>query len=546
MSFISADKRDVTENHLKVLRESKNPSVQAFVHLLQGGVYEREGRLEKAKREFETVLKLNHAGLARSANIALTNTYLALGQPDKALESLQAVEKIYEAYEDLTPQEKDWTQNFLRSPEDMAVLLVTANLEAAKQHMADFARRQPGKAVPASLYVIHEKLAFAALAKLPKHKKHALLARQAVISYFAATSRLARAEQELASASADYPSSVALLQLDVALSVQSARAAAGEKSDKGAEAALKNTIDRRIQKFIEQFPEDRGARLYWVGWLTRTGRSEEALAYLQSPRNFPGVKDTTYQRLLAAILFSKGDKDAAKALQQLPRDPLIDAMLIQIAGTDAAKAKSVKEAMTRYVSNGLFRIWNAEIALHEKRYADAANAFFNTLEFTQVQAIAKAGLQAALVAMAGEKPSDWRKLITDMLKDYPAEPTLLLPYAVACLNLDDVGTMDDQWDHTKTMASALHAWEAAVQKTNPDRAATTVVKAELWTRSNYPESARDEVLRGSNTVPPIRRPSRSSFVSMSFCRRDRSAKVPGSTQKYQARRKRHCAARGPG
>jgi len=502
MKFASEGKRSAIEPHLKVLRDSKNPQAQAYAHLLQGVIHEREGRLEKAKQELEEVLNQKNADLRLRANMALANVYLGLGLPDRALESLQVVEKVYEAYDDLTPQEKIWAQNFLRSPDDMAVLIVAANLEGAKQRITAFLQQQPTKPVPSSHYAGYEKIALDTMAKLPKQKRHALLARQSLINYYAFSGRLDRAEQELATAFAEHPDAVSLLQLEIALMVRKAREKAGAKADKDVEQQLKDSVDKRIEKFIAQFPEDRGARLYWVSWLSRTGRDALALDYLKSPTNFPGVKDVTYQRLLASILLSKGEnKEASKILQQMPQDPLIDAMLIQVAESGPAKTKSVEEAMSRYVSNGLFRIWQAEMAFQEKRYIDAANHYFNTLDFTQVKALAQAGLQRSLLALAEKEPAEARKLITGMLNDYPYEVALLLPYAVACLKLDDIGTIEDHWETTKSMASALHAWEQAMHRLNPDRTATTVVKAELWSRSNYPEIARVETLRALEHNP---------------------------------------------
>jgi tetratricopeptide (TPR) repeat protein len=502
LKFAANAKREQIEPHLKLLRESKNSDIHGIAHLIQGVVYEREGRLEKAKQELELALTSKHPDVKLRANMALCNVYLALGAAEQALESLQTVDRVYDGFEELSPQEKIWAQHFLRSPDDMAVLLIAANLESAKQRIIRFQRDQPGKNIPASLFAIYEKNAISALSKLPKQKKHALLARQTLINYYLSLGRFEEADKELAAASKEHPNSAALMQQRIAMMVRQAREKAGEKLDKTAEKELNDKVDATVQQFIQKFPEDRAARLIWVNWLARSNREDQALDYLQSPTNFPGVKDKTYHRLLASILVAKGDKgQASKVLQQLPQDPLIDAMLIQVADTSKDRQGAVQEAMSRYVSNGLFRIWNAELALQENRYADAANHFFNTLDFTQVKPLAQRGLERSLIALADEKPAEARKLITEMLKDHPNEPVLLLPYAAACLKLDDIGTLEDNWATVKTMASALQAWEQSMQKTANNRAVTTLIKAQLWTRSNDFETARLEVLRALEISP---------------------------------------------
>ena len=47
------------------------------------------------------------------------------------------------------------------------------------------------------------------------------------------------------------------------------------------------TADRRVREFLEENPGDVPARLFWAGWLVRTGRADEAVSYLRSPENFP-------------------------------------------------------------------------------------------------------------------------------------------------------------------------------------------------------------------------------------------------------------------
>jgi tetratricopeptide (TPR) repeat protein len=499
MLFATAGASKDVEAHLAPIFASKQAKVQGFAHLLRGALLEREGRLDKAREHLEAALKSGNTDLDLRANMALTSVYMGLGQAGRALVSLRSLERIYDRYEELSPQERAFAQQFLRGPEDLLVLVAAANLDAARQGLVAFLRDTPGKAVPPSLFQDNEKAAEEILQKLPPTSKHSLEVRRALIAYFARTGRFERAEKELAAAYTHHPGGTGLLSLDVELLLQKAQQKVDAKQPKTDMKAVQAGVDAKIQDFIKRFPNDRPARLQWVSWLLRTNRGAESLAYLRNPVNFPGAKDDTYNRMLAIVLANTGDRqESAKLLQQLPHDPVVDALLILIGESDQAKQKSIQEAMTRHVSNGLFRLWNAELASADKRHAEAARLYFNVLEFTAVRAAAEAGLQRSLVALAEQEPRETRKLLDEMLKERPDEPVLLLAYALTLLNLDELGSPDDEWPAIKSMSSALNGWEVAALRKGINSNTVALVRAELWLRSNQLEVARTEILRAAN------------------------------------------------
>jgi tetratricopeptide (TPR) repeat protein len=506
MQVLAGGKRESIAPHLEALKQAGRPQAQALAALLEGAAAEREGRLEKARQSLEEVLASSNPDLALRAHLVLANVYLGLGQPDRALTSLGAVAKAYERFEQLSPQEKAWALEFGRSPDDVTSLLVVANLEAARAKVARFVKRNPGEKLPYELVKSNEDAAKRLLAQIAPQTAQERAARQALVAYYAATGRRDQARKEVASLEKDYPASVDVLRLEVTLLAQPESPAAGAKSATNPAPApdpsAVKAADARIQQFLTDNPRDVAARLLWAEWLTRTGRADKALTYLQDPANFPGGKDEVYNRVLAAALVGKGDRaQGAEVLQHLPHDPAVDVALIQVAATRAEQEKQVGEALARYEGNGVFRCWGAALNFDAGKYADAATGFARATEFTRVKPLAQDGLRRALLALAQQDPVKARDLTVQLRKETADNSTLLLCQAYASLLLDEVGSPGDAPDRVVTMASLLNAWEQAILKEGQDRVLGPLTKAQFWILANRPDLARDEVTRALKQNP---------------------------------------------
>jgi hypothetical protein len=94
--------RDRREQLAKAAAEA-----DARAAFIDGVLAEREGRLESARRLLEQAT----AGAdAARAHLLLGGLYLALNQPEKAVGSLQAVEKAYRQFDRLPPVERAWAE----------------------------------------------------------------------------------------------------------------------------------------------------------------------------------------------------------------------------------------------------------------------------------------------------------------------------------------------------------------------------------------------------------------------------------------------------
>ncbi|MGH7171529.1 MAG: hypothetical protein ACRELG_14735, partial [Gemmataceae bacterium] len=498
MKTLAGDKAESIAENLNALKEVKAPPARALVALLEASAAERDGRLAQARKLLEQVVASHEPELAIRAHMVLGGVYLALGQPDKALVSLQQVTQAYKVFDRLSPQEKAWALEFVRGPEDLALLMVTAHVDSALGRLRTFAQRNPGKPVSLDL-VRHRENAIADLRKqFQKKTPQDRQARQILVRYYAATRRRDLAERELAELRTYYPNSVDVLRTDVDL-ILSGRDDSGKPRERA--AAIKDA-DAHIEQFIKEHPADLDARFFRVEWLIRSKRGDDALTYLQSPTNFADTKSARYQRVLAAALLTKGDREGSqKVLEHLPHDPSTDALLIQAASTQD-REKLVRQALARYEGNALFQTWRAMLAFNKRDYEAAAEAFLRASQYNRYAATGKRGLLQSLLILAQTDPTKARNLAVRMHKASTEEPLLLLACAFAALRLDEIGTPNDDPDPVKSMASALNAWEKMViEQQSLDKASAPLTKATFWALAGRQDLALTEAVRGLNMDP---------------------------------------------
>lgn len=489
------------QRHIDGLKESKLPHALGTAAFLEGVVAEREGRLGRARERLEEALResLKQADgrAALPVRMALANVYLALGEPLRSLEQLGALERAYQAQVDkLPPDQRALADEFVAGPEALAYLGLVANLEAARQKVARHTRQNPGKPVPAALVSGHESAVQRLLKLLPARTPPGRSARQALAAYYARTGRAELARQEVAAAQKEQPDSLELLQHELRLLAP--RGPNGLPDARGLEQA-----DRRVERFVADYPRDHRARLFKATWLMRTGRVAEAVAYLEDPVNFPGVKDDAYRRVLAAALLAKGDRaEGLRVLGELPHDHPVDLFRVLAAGNIEEKKKEVQGALARYEHNALFRCLDAGLAASEGKYDKAAEGYFRALEFTQVRPVAEAGLWQTLHAMAQRDPAGAQKAAAEMIRERPAEKMPYLGYAYACLLLDDLGgRANETWARARNLTTALDEWERLATAEGHDAVSRPVVRAEFWAEAGRPDLAHKEILRALKLFP---------------------------------------------
>lgn len=483
MMTITGVKSEKVSGYLTALKESKSPRARALANLLEASATEREGRLVQARKQLEQVLASGESDFVVRAHMVLGVVYLALGQPDKALLSLQQVVQSYKVYDSLTPQDKAWALEFIQGPDDLALLMVRAHIDSAIAQLRSAAQRNPGKPVSLDMARRHETAVAELRKRFQKETPQDRQARQIMAAYYSATQRRDLAERELSELRIYYPNSMDVLRTEVDL--LSARDA-----------------EKRIDQFIKEHPADLDARFFKVEWLTRQKRIDDALEYLQSPTNFADTKSERYQRVLAALLLTKGDRQGGqRVLEHLPHDASTDALLIQTASA-ASREKLVREALARHEDNARFQSWQAVLAFNKGDYPSAAQAFLRVSQFNRYEATARRGLIQSLLALAQSDPGKARDLALRMNKEAPDEPSLLLASAYADLQLDEVGAPGDKPDAAKSMAAALNAWEQMVLEQQPQaKASAPLTKSVFWSLAGRQDVALTEAGRALNMNP---------------------------------------------
>jgi tetratricopeptide (TPR) repeat protein len=508
---IAGEKREKIAPHLEALREAKTPRALALAALLKATLAEREGQIDEARKLLEQVLACNEPDLVLRAHMILGPAFLTLSQPDKALISLQEVANAYKAFDQLSTQEKTWATEFIHSPQDLDLLLVAANAGSALK-LRRMAQGMPGKPVPAN-QLRHFEVTIANLRRgFAKESPQDFQARQIMIGYYLATQRQAEAEKELDELTTYFPHSAAVLRSTVSV-VMASRDAAGKP--RNADELLK-IADRRIEQFIKDHPSDLDGRFFLVEWLTRTGRADAALAYLQAPTNFSDTQNERYRRVLAATLMSVGDRaGSSRILQHLPHDPVTDAMLIQTA-SGADRDQLLQQALSKHENNGLLFVSQGVVAFEKRDFTGAAEAFRKASDFTRFKPMADRGLQESLFALAQTDPAKARSMVLRMIKQSPEEPLLLLAAAYASLMLDNIGKPDGSADPSRDMASALNAWEKLViQDQPPMKVAAPLTKAVYWSLASRQDLALAEVTRAL-TFDPKSEAALRDAIALSF------------------------------
>lgn len=489
LTLLAAERKTLkgvsASEELEILRKTKLPQAIAQAAFLEGVSHERAGRLDRARKLFE---ESDPEGQSLRVNLALSQVYLALAQPDRALQRLQRVAAAYADIEE--SPDREWIAEFLPSKEEMSYLMIVSRLGAARQRMAEFARTNPGRPIPAELFETPEKDVRAALDKMPVESRFRDRARQALINHFVMLRRPKEARAELALAQKEQTANVELLQSEVAV-------LALEAGGNNAEARKK--VDSRLQSYLSENPADLSGKLLWAMWLLRTDRAEEATKYLQGPA-FAADKDQRHQRMLALALLESGQREAGmKLLQHLPSSPEVDAILVRLTKDEKERAELLSKASARHERNGMLRMLNASDLLSKKQWEKAAKEYFEGLEFAQVRSSAERGLLQALFAWSEESPADARKKIEAMLSETPTEKTLYLAYAYACLKVDDLGTPGDNWDRTRNMATALNVWEQLQRKSGGDANTIALTRAEFWLRAGRPAQAQAEMRKADDS-----------------------------------------------
>jgi predicted Zn-dependent protease len=491
------------ESHIAELRKVDNPRIRGVTNFLEGVLAHRQGKLEKARTLLETVTtdrEMKGTDHVFSAITQLADITLASGDPNAAAGYYAQLSDAFTQIGTLNPTTRAWLELTATNREEVVAKQVIATAQAGLQRIDKLRRENPGAAIPPALI----QQTVTAMDRLMKGLKPPTTAdrtaRLNLIAFLVTTKQVDLADKLLTALAADYPDSVEVAQAQVSRIMLPS----GDKKEP--DAGAQERADELLRKFVKTSPS-RGAKLLWARWLMQTKRSNEAAAYLKDPSNFPD-QDPVVSRLLANALFSAGSREEAnKVLASMPADPAVDIMIAQAADTKEAAEKGLDSALKRYENNGLLRVYTAARRLTEGKYEEAAREFHGAYEFTQVKAVASAGLARSLVMLAASDPVKASKVIGEYIADKPNDPALYPAAALAALYLDDVGEPADTWGAKRTMYAAINRWDQLATAAEIPSATVGLTKSQYHLFAGNPGLARVEALRtvgkNQNHVPTL-------------------------------------------
>jgi tetratricopeptide (TPR) repeat protein len=484
--------------YLDALKKINDNRANAIVGIQEAAMQTRQGKFALAKASLEALLKNDKAAdLRPRALTLLANVRLSTADPVNALAALRELEAAYAKVEELTAMERAFMLEFLLDPRDIAQLIAVAELETALEKLSRYYRDNPRRTVPDQGLLLtiqnHERSAVAAIGKLANKTDANRKARVGFANYYLRRGLYDLARQEVEKLKADYPSSVEALRLEVALAL----VPDPNIRDDGEETARRQQkADALINAFISNNPAELAGKLFWAEWLIRTGRSAEAMSYLEDPKHFPGERDETSRRMLAISLLQAGKRDEGVKMlgalaDELPNDRGIELLLIQTAANPRVRDDLINSAMAKHENNGSFRLLAAQRLMADDKYAEAADIYWQTQEFTRVRGAAQSGLLQALLALARTNPDTALETVEKFMKEAPNEPVLYGVAAEALMKKDEFGTATDSWDKNKTMYGALNAWAAASKSL--DIGSKMLFRAKMWLQANRPDRAWEEL-----------------------------------------------------
>lgn len=495
--YFGNEKRENAAPFIAALLESRIPQAHATGLLIDGAYDEREGRLEKAREKLEKALAVVGGDEDVRAHASLANIFMALGQPEHALIHLAHLQNIYERYGDLSDLEKQWVAQFIRSDKELYALTAIANLDNARRIIAaEFRKDSSRKKLPYDKVKESEDRVKNLLSReLPRVTPAGFTVRTAWIYYLIETQRYDMARAELLDLNKDYSDRVELLMLGTDLMTAVAR----DSEDPARIRALPAEVDALIQRFMQANPQNQSAKLFYATWLSRTGRSEQAVAYLK------GIIDTNaltpeIRRVAAAILLQLNTPGSVSEISRLlPHDPQIDAILFELGRNTEKTRGDLKSTLMRYESVALSRVMAAEDLYNQGQFEKAAEAFAKALDFTRVKPLALQGLARSMFALANKDPDAALSTIQQISREYPTEPVVLLSYAYVFLVRDEIGVPTDGWEYRRNMASALNEWQLKMNRQGAENPiAVPLTRAEFWLRAGRVDFAKKEAERALN------------------------------------------------
>jgi tetratricopeptide (TPR) repeat protein len=486
----SNDELAVHIEALAAVPAATRPAIAAFAEAV---VALRKGQFNRARERLETALRRrDSADFHFAANVLLYQIYSAMGQPGPALSALREREPFIAQPEKLSALDRAYLPEAASGTDDHAAFIAIANLDVARQRMARHSRDNPETPAPAELWTAADKMGDATLKKLRTPSAIDLHLRLHLFHFRMQLNRRDAAEELIAGLRRDYSNSLCSLaaQAEWLARPRTLTSADPKPSPDGIKEA-----DSLIQDFARSRPRDAAAKLIWVEWLTKTGRLEDAVAFL---KDLPNLDNAVSGPLLRGIAHLRGyplaAPEAREVLEDRPDKTEVFAELLEAARPESESAPA--DPFRRVETGGRQALAKAAGQLADGHFEHAAHAFAEVILITDLSAAARDGLWRTLRSCTAVDPARARAICGALSADFPEEPTVYYSAAIAALAQGEIGQPRDGWDRSQiTMAGALNRWEPTAKRIGGDPATLAITRARFWTAVGQTLQAREEAAR---------------------------------------------------
>ncbi|MBL8822239.1 MAG: hypothetical protein JNJ77_06585 [Planctomycetia bacterium] len=472
------------QQQIALINQVSHPTAQAIGQFYSGLLAHREGRLQQAQFLLEKAAASKQLDLYRRATTQLIPVYLALEKAEHALHAIDVVSKQFSRLENQRKEDLAWYDVFLRSGKEWLSEKIQAHILAAHDARKQL-RIAPTEATAIARLQLHEEAMQIAIQSLKDDRLRYYASMVQYARYLLQWDCLKEVEPILKTLKESYTGQAAVLQLEMGYFLAKQSAATAQ-----AELPRENIaqMDQLIQLHMTHAKAQQACKLIWIKWLTYTNRSDKAEQLLQDSAFF-GPSEEAQKLKLVALLFMNKREKVHEVVKLLPRDPQMDVVLLLAAGSFKEQQDLVNSISQTNQNAGLMKAWSAALKLAQGDHAEACKAFIQCLEYTSVRPLVRQGIMDAFSAWSQLQPVEARKRAIESLQLYPAEPCLLLGFAVCCQQLGSWGDPQDTSNQVKDMATALKALEQAYLLENRSPWEAVWIAANMWMQVDMHEYA---------------------------------------------------------
>jgi hypothetical protein len=272
--------------------------------------------------------------------------------------------------------------------------------------------------------------------------------------------------------------------------------------------------EQRIMATVAE-QKDLATQLAWVQWLQRTGRPEQAVARLTELED--KARDDAEKRRLQAyraeLLLARGRPDEAHPVieellgKDAAGDPRGEVLVVQELlkrGKIEEARKRAAEGLSKYDQDGLFLLWNGQIAQSSGDYMQAIQSYERSMQFTRFRVQSENALRACVHGIADGPPGQPEKANPEaafkearrLRAAHPRDPVVLLTFAELALTMDQVYGDNG-------MEGALADMVKVLAENKATAANGPLAAARAWVAAGRPDRARQELKSNKDHVPSL-------------------------------------------